>query len=290
MAFLELNNYAVPVAAESVSIQRNRTGRTSRSFGSTYTMEEKYAKRTITATTTPMTYADAIALEGLIMGRGHSFSFNDGLYSSRGLGPNRGYGAEWNPDGGTTNDPYVDSEENNTLEWTIPSVFENDWCVSVWVQWNGDWQGWVGLGNGSTVQTFYRWGLAGSHTGGSGGGNYFGLQGSTSSFNSQFDISTGTSFSLQADTSQELDDLQIFPYHPTPEMLGAWKNIRSYPDQTTFINPFSPLPNLYLTGDCIPDRKLEVFGTINDIDYVQAALDGSLQNNLVTIQFSLEEV
>ena len=57
MAFLELNNYAVPVAAESVSIQRNRTGRTSRSFGSTYTMEEKYAKRTITATTTPMTYA-----------------------------------------------------------------------------------------------------------------------------------------------------------------------------------------------------------------------------------------
>jgi hypothetical protein len=251
-------------------------------------MEEKYAKRTITATTTPMTYADAIALEGLIMGRGHSFSFNDGLYSSRGLGPNRGYGAEWNPSGGVTNDAYVDSEEANTLEWAIPSIFQNDWCVSVWVQWNSDWQGWIGLGNGSTVQTFYRYGLDGSH--GGTGGNYDGTNELTSVFTTDFDISTGTSFSLKMVRSQEIDGLQIFPYHPTKAMTSRWKDIRSYPTQTTFINPFSPLPNLYLTGDCIPDRKLEVFGTINDIDYVQGTLDGSFQSNLVTLQFSLEEV
>ena len=288
MAFLKLNNYEMPIAAESVSIQRSRVGRTGRSYSGTYTSDEKYSKRTITASTTPMTYEDAVAHEGLILGRGHSFSFDDGLYSSRGLGPNRGYGAQWNPTGGITNDSYVDSEEANTLSWTIPSVFQGDWCVSVWLQWNSDWQGWVGRGNGSTVQTFYRWGVNGSH--GGTGGNYDGTPEATSTFTGDFDISTGTSFSLKTVRSQEIDGLQIFPYHPTKSMTSSWKDMRSYPAQTTFINPFSPLPSLYLSGDCIPEDQIEVFGTVTAVDYVQGTIDGSFQSNLVTLEFTLEEV
>jgi len=285
VSFLKLNNYAVPIAADSASIQRNRTGRTGRSWDSAYTMSEKYGKRVITATTVPLTYDEAVAVEGLILGRGHSFSFADGLYSSRGLGPNRGYVAEWKPSGGLDGKPYLDTELGDHIAWTMPSIVAGNWCIAAWVDWFGDWQGWVALGNGSTTQTFYRWGTNGSH--GGSGGNHNGTPEPVATFTSNFDISTGSSFSVKIIQNQEISDMQIFPYHPTKAMTSSWKDMRS---ASTYINLFSPLPNLYLSGDCIPDDQIEVFGTINDIDYVQGSVDGTFHDNLITIQFSLEEV
>ena len=277
MAFLKLNNYEMPIAAESVSIQRSRIGRTSRSYSGTYTSDEKYSKRTITASTTPMTYEDAMAHEGLILGRGHSFSFNDGLYSSRGLGPNRSYASIWYDNGGENNGPYLETEGATLdLKWGIPSIFSGDWCVSLFYYDlpPGEWQGWAAAGNGTATQKFYRWGTG-----------YSGLQGSTADFDSEFAIGTDGVFTCDVDSS--IDDMQFLPYHPTANMLASWKDVRA---TGTHINPFSPLPNLYLSGDCIPESQIEVFGTVTAVDYVQGTLDGSFQSNLVTLEFTLEEV
>ena len=277
MAFLKLNNYEMPIAAESVSIQRSRVGRTGRSYGGTYTSDEKYSKRTISASTAPMTYEDAMAHEGLILGRGHSFSFNDGLYSSRGLGPDRGYASRWHATGGEDNSGYLETfGSSEEISWSTSSVLTGDWCVSFFYYDSTvpEWQGWVALGNGTTTQSFYRWGTG--HTG---------IQGSTTDFDSEFDVSTNGKFSTDADN--KIDDMQLLPYHPTANMLGSWKDVRT---AGTHTNPFSPLPNLYLSGDCIPEEQIEVFGTVTAVDYVQGNLGGSFKSNLVTLEFTLEEV
>tara|TARA_B100000519_G_scaffold132739_2_gene114712 strand:+ start:14402 stop:15235 length:834 start_codon:yes stop_codon:yes gene_type:complete len=277
VAFLKLNNYLVPVAAESVSIQRSSIGRTGRSYGGTYTSAEKYSKRTISGSTTPMSYADAMATEGLILGRGHSFSFNEGMYSSRGLGPNRSYASIWHPTGGEDNGPYLETKGTTLeLEWRIPSMFSGDWCVSFFYYDAAipEWQGWAALGNGAATQKFYRWGTG-----------YSGLQGSTAAFDSEFAVDSAGYFTCATDS--KIDDMQFFPYHPTVNMLESWKDVRT---AGTHTNPFSPLPNLYLSGDCVPEDQIEVFGTVTAIDYVQGAIDGSFQSNLITLEFTLEEV
>ncbi len=277
MAFLKLNNYTMPVFVEDAQIQKSMVGRTSRSYGGTYTSDEKYSKRTITASTTPMTYEDAMATEGLILGRGHSFSFNDGLYSSRGLGPNRDYASVWHPTGGEDNGPYLEGNGLTMgMQWAIPSIFLGDWCVSLFYYDSAvpEWQGWAATGNGTTTQKFYRWGTG-----------YSGLQGSTADFDSKLYVNASGEFVCATDSS--MDDMQFLPYHPTASMLASWKDVRS---AATHINPFGPLPNLYLSGDCIPEEQIEVFGTVTAADYIQAALDGSFQSNLVVLEFTLEEV
>lgn len=92
MAWLNLNGVEI-VASETAGASdppREIGGASEEAFDGTMRQTRLATKRDITCETTPMTIEDALAVDGLVRGLGHVWSFESSVYSSKGLGPAAG--------------------------------------------------------------------------------------------------------------------------------------------------------------------------------------------------------
>lgn len=170
---------------------------------------------------------------------------------------------------------------------------ENDWTILAydWTTLPNEWQGIAGVGTGQTVESYYRYGTDPGSTG---------LQPTASDFHNYFTVMGGPWGDLfvgdpSGSSARRFSDVTFLPYKATPEMIAAWKDIRTQP---THLYPFSPLPRLFLSGEVIGESAtpavtrphIEVYGTIDDADFIQGNLDGAWHDNLVVLSFTLDEV
>tara|TARA_R100000654_G_scaffold71534_1_gene102564 strand:- start:5747 stop:7045 length:1299 start_codon:yes stop_codon:yes gene_type:complete len=166
---------------------------------------------------------------------------------------------------------------------------ENDWTILAyhWPAAPSEWFGVAGVGSGQTIDAYYRYGTG-----------YSGLQPTATDFYDFFSVMGGPWGDMivgSGGAGYRLSDVTFLPYKATPEMIAVWKDIRT---QGTHIYPFSPLPNLYLSGDVLqegstpstPRPQIEVYGTVEDAEYIQGHYNGTWHDNLVTLSFSLDEV
>ena len=92
--FLYLNELSVPVAfAQASQANQEHGAYFGRSLDGTGRRTSRAQKRMWSVATPPLDLADADALEGLVLGKGHHWPFDSHFYSSKGLGPDSGYSA-----------------------------------------------------------------------------------------------------------------------------------------------------------------------------------------------------
>lgn len=144
MAFLSLDGIVIQVPPGSAVRRAAHLGQYARSYNGTPYSTVRTTKVDMGCTTTPMSEAEARALEYLLEGRGHVWSFdatvaNGGLTSQRGLAVSSTSGTFAT---GLTDGKYgkcLETSTATTLTWTLESAFIEAWTVSYWLFSGGVW-------------------------------------------------------------------------------------------------------------------------------------------------------
>jgi hypothetical protein len=142
MAFLTLNGVEIPVSSTAgATIERVRQGeygRTATHAARSFVNASSDARK---ATTTLAINSTALMYQQVIRGLGHVWSFNDGLYSSKGLGPIPplpvGYSilADAGVSGG---DPALQIVEDTALVYINPYYLTGAWTLAAWSDKEGE--------------------------------------------------------------------------------------------------------------------------------------------------------
>jgi hypothetical protein len=273
MAFLTLNGWTVPVADGQASVSYRQLGRQSRSYMGKLSGTYRSKVREWRLKTTLQDEETSEALEGLIAGSGQTWSFDNDLYSSKGLGPVTGYTITVTAAGGKLTG-YVTVASNTSLAYLVTNDIV-PYTMMVWKKHGGTWYHYAI----DIAGTQYKNGVV--HVPGAGdsvanwfaySGGYFTIQGK--------DIAG-------VNAAADYDDLVIVPYTmPLAQILAAYTTGNAG-------QPFSLLPALWLQGDLIPATlpgAVSVMGEMGENAYLQAMFDGSFQDNLRTLDFVLREV
>lgn len=85
MPFLAINGWTISVSAQSGAESPEVIGDSARAFDGTLTSQIRAHKRAWKLKTIPLIQEDAFALRDLLLGKGHVWSYDSTLYSSKGL-------------------------------------------------------------------------------------------------------------------------------------------------------------------------------------------------------------
>lgn len=217
MTFLALNDYELPVESiEQMDMSKNNSGRSANHFGWS---ERIFVKNAWRVTTNLMTLDAAQSLVSMLKGRGHYWSFNSDLYSTKGL-TDDGSGS-WALVGSGAKFGSDCVEVDSSIIIALPATYENQWTVGIWTDLGaGAWQHRLQNSLGDQWQDGVK-------------GTYAGWDYSPTL--SDFGIPVGV-----------YDDLVILPYAISVELGNSWP----------LTSPWGPNPYLRASGDWHIDRPL----------------------------------
>jgi hypothetical protein len=274
MAFLTINGWDVPIADGQASLVYQQLGRQSRSYSGVLSGTYRAKVREWKLQTTLEDEASAEAIEGLIDGTGHVWTFDNDLYSSKGLGPATGYSVTVAAAGGKIGG-MATVASNTAISWAATSV-NVPWTLLAWKKdLAGAWQHY-GL---NVTGTQFKNGAEHTPAAGDSVANWA--------------VHSSGNFSLLgkgidgANAAAFYDELVIVPYLMPIDQIAA-----TYTEAVAG-RGFSALPVLKLTGDCVAETysgPLSVIGEMGNNAFVQAMYSGSFQSNLRRMDFVLREV
>lgn len=258
MAFLTLNDVEVPVLDGTASIETNEIGERVRVFDGQLFVSRQTTKERFDFEATPQLAATALAYRGLVLGLGHRWSFDSVFYSSKGLGPNAGFGATLDAGSAKYGAKGLTVSAASTIVYA--TGFTGDWTSIIWFKNAGVWEHWIFLSDG----TKYK--------------------------NGVLDVGATAWHSMSAGsltlTTGIYDDLAILPYKiPTTWITSL------YTRATT--KAFTELPALEAGGDVIRGgaATVSVAGQAGQLKLKQGVLSGqTFKSNLHCFSFGLDEI
>lgn len=285
--FLTINGYEVEVSSGGVSGSYDEGADRARAFSGRYLSTVRYEKEEYSLSSPLLTKADAIALRGLLRGLGHCWSFDNDLYSSKGLGPQAGSTATQSASGGKFGGRAI------IANVVFAANVTQDWTVLLYRYWHA-WKHWAMRSDGAIYLNGVRDDTLDTHwlsVDGSGNvtitGELWWIDSDTVAADRTLVASdtvvassTGAEWLTRLlnrapeDTIQ-YDDLVIVPYAMTDEMILSFEDSGA---------PFSPLPRLNASGDML-ERDIVCECLVERWPY-QKVGDGVRQ----TVSFGLMEV
>ena len=342
MAILRINGHTVPVEVDSLNVETVEVGSTEKGYDGSLISLRYGSKRRISFNTIPLSERDAIALEGLVRGRGEYWSFDaastgEYLYSSRGVGPTTSTGnaqesthVKFNKslDAGT-HLVYPSSVVTGLTDLTI-NVWASDATSgtgNIFYADQGDNTVQLARGGGVDSIIFTTSNSAGSHsltkttvwtgvsnfhmftavlrtnpeTGESCKELYYNAASAASESNtttcripdlssSSFVVAIGNDGASGSQyAGGYIDEVTVVPYAATSSIVSAWYAMGK---------AMSPLPKVYVDGDCIPDDTLTTafFGYVSSAQYLMHAggrvhysMHTGSSNNKRKLSITLEE-
>ena len=246
-----INGWDIPVAVNTPRRTDDELGSRGRSGVGQMRSHIRRQFRELGCSTTIQRTVFLPAIEGLIQGRGHYFSFDDeSLFSSKGLKPEEGHDTTFVPDGGKYQDAVqVDDELAYGFGYT------DEWTVMFWEMVD------------NTHHAFRSDGA------GFEGGNGAPPPGFTS-------MSEGVLTFTKPAGDIQIDELVVVPYVAPREMIQGMIDMDE---------KYSPLPVLKLSGPVIDVDQIYCEGAITRSDYQVAHIDGAYRNNSQVVSFELTE-
>ncbi len=216
----------------------------------------------VAATTTPTPRGRAAALEGLILGHAHAWSFNDDFHSSRGKGPEAGLLATI---GVAAPAPKTGSGradiEAITYDLDVADdvvEFGDRWMWHGWKYSGVIWQDWQIRSDGAVWVDGVRIDTASTDW-----------------------LVVG--FGSMSMTGVIVDDVALFLFEPDDEMveeLGDWHTQNAWP----------AFGDLVVDGDLLEGRTLTVIGEVDEAAAVQFADAGAWENAGRALRITLRQV
>jgi hypothetical protein len=264
MAYLAINGYSVQVVHDDVEMGVENFGSEDVAYDGTWLRTVRARKRVSgNMETPPMARLDAIALQGLLEGLGHTWSFDDSTdyrFSSKGaptlvvLGtvtygtsaPSPKYGAgRIGVSGGS-------------VSWALG--YTNHWTMMAW-KWSGSvWNHYIVRDDGA------KW-VDGVFT-----------PGASTTF---FVVGSGNFALVNGGAATYFDDLVVLPYRVSGDMAVAFG---------TSTEAFGLLPKLKLSGAIIPEQtSIDGFGMEPAVVSSPAVISGAYDANAASVQFSIRE-
>lgn len=231
-----------------------------RSYGGSLMSSRRALKRSYTAESPLMSEADALAWQSLLMGEGHHFSFDSGLYSSKGLGPDAGYTASQNTSASKFGAGQL-SVDDTDGEITYAAQLGSVWTLMFYRFESAAWVHYVITSAGS------KW--------------VDGVQDDMAT-TTWISVSSGSVTITNATGSAVLyDDLVAVPYL----FLSAWPALRSAATAA-----WGATPSLAATGELIKGGSATVRAQLGDTKITQGLLSGAWEQNLHSFPVTLTEV
>lgn len=259
MAGLTINEWTVPVAADSASEGVEDIGDEGRSFDGTLLTTLRATKTGLDITTIPLAAATVKPLLVLLKGDGEVWSFDDStyfVYSSKGLNKASGSGTSISGKFGLG----MRLAAGATMTWAVGS--STTWTLMVW-QYNlmlTTWYHWILCSDGTKYRDGVVYGSSIPHLAYSGGTLTLGDAGSIA--------------------NQDFDGLVYLPAVVTAEMAAAFG---------TATAAFGLLPRLLLGGDLILEGTRTAKATDIATEVVQGMDSGSIAL-LRAVSATFEEV
>lgn len=285
MAYLKLNNWEVAIANAQAKTVRTQVGAQDRMLSTRLQRGERGWPREWTLATPPMTAAQAEALENLLLGRGHTFSFDSwGLTADgTGLGANAGYAAQLITSAPTPKYGARALKVNSSggsCAWTVTLPDSTSWSMMWWHNHNN-----------SPANTWTHYAVtctAGSYRVFTDGVLTYGPSGTPPTSPGNFSVSSSTFSLLGKQTNgtnsanSNFDDLVILPWAAPAELVAAVASSSL---------AFGALPGMLLTGDIVQETSgILVTGAEVSSAAVQAFIDGAWASNHRVVSFKLLEV
>lgn len=135
MPFLAINGWTVPVADGEARVSFDKLGAAQRSYNGVLRGTRRAKVRQWEVTTTIKTNANAIAFEASASGDGQVWSFDNDLFSSKGLAPDAGYNVTLSATGGKYGG-YVQVSSNTNLTYSV-DLGQVSWTMLVWKEEGG---------------------------------------------------------------------------------------------------------------------------------------------------------
>jgi hypothetical protein len=260
MPFLALNGIEIDALNDTFTETPREIGSTEPAFDGTLRRTRIARKRDVRFDTPWMLQSEARAWEGLIVGEGHSWSFDSHLYSSKGLGPNAGYAASQVTAAAKYGTGYL-SVNATTGTITYAASLGSNWTIAYWMQVGGNWFHYVRTSAGDKWENGVQ-------------NNGLALKGT---------VTSGSLVITNTDGSAALfDDVVALPF----VVPSAW--VASLYAATV---AFSSLPKLDMTGDCLSETTTRsVLGSVESSVLGKGYLSGSFRTNMRKLTVQLSEV
>lgn len=285
MVFLALNNWEVPILNAQARTARTQVGAVDRMLSARIQRGERAWPREWNLQTPPLAAAHADALEQMLLGRGHTFSFDSWGTSAdgTGLGANSGYAAQLitsspTPKFGTR--ALKVNSSGGSCGWTVTLPDTTTWTMMWWHNHNN-----------SPANTWVHYAVtctAGQYRAYAAGALTYGPSASPPSSPANFSVS-GSTLSLLGkelngtnSANSNYDDLVILPWAAPTELVAA---------VAASSLAFGALPGMTLTGDIVQETTgiLVVGAEVVSVP-VQATVDGVWASNNRQVSFKLVEV
>jgi hypothetical protein len=267
MAFLTLNGWDVPVSDGNAGVRFQQLGAVSRSYMGKLSGTRRAKVREWSCKTVLTAEADAVALEGLINGDGHVWSFDNDLYSSKGLGPLAGYSVTVSAAGGRFLG-HVEVGSGTNLSFN-PVYDLVEYTLLVWKKEGGVWYNY-GIDDAGNQ---YENGATHTPIGADDVTNWF-------TFSSGNFILHGKDLA-GVNAAAPYDDLVIVPYRMPLAQIAAIYGLGA---------AHSSLPEISASGDVMPQTSATVIGELSEASFVQAMTGSGFASNVRALNFVLREV
>lgn len=257
MSFLAVNSIVIPCSVERGAESIVEIGEMGRAFDGTLIGTRRAKKKEWGLRTTLLSQSEAEAVKSLILGEGHYWTFDDDLYSSKGLGPQSGSTSATQS---TSGGKYGGKAAVTSLAYE--TELTGDYTVNLWRKSSsGTYQYWTVRSDGK------KWRDA---------TNNDALGSTWLSVDSDGDLNiTGSS----TGGARDCDELMALPYLATTSQVDA---LHSWTTQ------FSELPRLDCYGDLVnrsSSETMQCMGRVEQAEFVQVQ-DAQKQR----ITFTLLEV
>lgn len=266
MPFLTINNVTVSVDAKSGDRKWKEIGDRDRAFDGTLRSTRQALKRSWEFVSNPLPLAEADALVALVQGRGHAWSFDVDLYSSKGLAKKT--------QTGTVNPAIAGGKFGNKVQLTVgPPAGQVSWGVgltgdytlTVWRNEASVWKHYVIRKTGVTVNK-WKDGVQDDL-----------LATGWLTVNGSGDVVLG-----DGSNADDFDDLVALPFSiPSSWVSALFSSTRAFPS----------LPKLEAGGVSMssPTTPISVHGIVDKESPEPHVSGGAWQDGAKRIEFSLEE-
>lgn len=294
MSFLIINGLEVPCAVDGAAMRKvEQIGQSQRAVDGTLRIHRRVLKNTWSLETTLLDPLQGDAFRRLILGEGHSWTFDDttkGLYSSKGLGPSASSGASV-----TAGSAFLGAGKLQQTATTgtitypaLPLLSGQAWTVMVARHIGVSWTHYIVTSTSKAANEAWVDGVYGSNA-------TAWLTVNTAAGTVKLDAQSGA--------TTLYDELIILPFRipqdaeaaasPWGLQLFNWQN----PGLGGGAKQWAPLARLKASGDALyPDHQANgwvvVAGKVEDSDFTIGRWDSAwgLRSDLKSVKFSLEEV